>query len=143
MIDPSAVQPELDPELLELTREYLKAVDAGDLDALDALYAPEFVNIRYDRNGHAVNLHREVFLGIVRGWAAPTDSAATGIPAPPTAERTDIIATSRYSDCASVLVVRVKDGQTVTYNFVWQHRGGDWLVLREFTHHDALPTPDN
>jgi ketosteroid isomerase-like protein len=141
MIGASAVQPELDPELLELTREYLKAVDAGDLDALDAFYAPEFVNIRYDRNGRAINIPRDVFMGIVRGWAAPTDSETTGIPAPAAADRTDIIATSRYSDCASVLMLRVKDGKTVTYNFVWQHRNGSWLVLREFTLHDELPTP--
>ncbi len=39
------------------------------IDALEAFYAPEFVNIRYDRSGQAINLPREVFMGIVRSWA--------------------------------------------------------------------------
>jgi len=143
MIDPSAVRPELDAELIERTRLYLSAVDAGDLDALEGFYAPEFVNIRYDRAGQAVNLTRDIFLGIVRGWAAAGDAAPAGPPSPPAADRTEIIATSRFSDCASVLMLRVKDGETVAYNFVWQQHDDGWLVLREFTLHDKLPTPDN
>ncbi len=40
-------------------------------------------------------------------------------------------------------MLRVKDGETVACNFVWQHRDGGRLVLREFTLHHKLPTPDN
>lgn len=139
MIDLMAVRPELDPELIELTRKYLAVVDAGDLDALESFYAPEFVNIRYDKAGQAVNIPREVFLGMLRGWAAAEPSAP---PAPAAAEDTKILATSRYGDCASVLMLRTKAGETVAYNFVWQQRDTRWLVLREFTMHEALPSPD-
>jgi ketosteroid isomerase-like protein len=138
MIDPAEVRPELDPQLVERTREYLAAVDSGDLDAMEAFYAPEFVNIRYDRAGQVVNIPRAVFMRMLRGWA----SAGAGGPVV-AAERTEILATSHYGDCASVLMLRVKNGETVTYNFVWQQRASRWQVLREFTTHDKLPTPDN
>jgi len=135
VINPTAVRAELDPELIERTNDYLAAVDSGDLDALAGFYAPDFVNIRYDRAGQAANIPLEVFMGLLRGWAAAGDSG----PAP--AARTQIVATSHYGDCASVLMLRDKGDETVAYNFVWQRRGGRWLVLREFTLHEELPTP--
>jgi hypothetical protein len=75
---------------------------------------------------------------MLRGWAGTEPS---GPPAPVAAEDTKILATSRYGDCASVLMLRTKAGETVAYNFVWQHRETGWTVLREFTMHEALPGP--
>jgi hypothetical protein len=56
----------------------------------------------------------------------------------PSTEWTKIAATSRYSDCASVLMLRRKNGETWAYHFVWQKQDGKWQVLREFTLHEQF-----
>jgi len=143
MIDLSAVQPEMNPELIERTRAYLAVVDAGDLDMLETFYAPDFVNIRYDRTGRAVNLPLDAFMGILRGWASEDQAAPSGVPVPPQAEETRIVATTQYGEYASVLMLRIKGGETLAYNFVWRYHDDEWRVLREFTLHDVLPVPEN
>jgi len=137
-MDRPAIAAELDPELIELTTRYLAVVDAGDLDAMERFYAPEFVNIRYDSLGQAANIPLAIFMNILRGWAAAGDDHPL-----PAAEQTTFVATSRFSDCASVLMLRVKGSETVAYNFVWQQQDGQWRVLREFTYHEKLPGGDD
>jgi ketosteroid isomerase-like protein len=133
-MDRAAMAVELDQELVECTRKYLAAVDAGDLDTMEQFYAPDFVNIRYDELGRAANIPRDIFMSLLRGWAADDGTHPL-----PEAEETHFVATTKFAGCASVLMLRVKGGETVSYNFVWQQRGGRWMVLREFTYQSRLP----
>lgn len=115
--------------------EYLLAVESNDLEALEDFYDTDFVNIRYDRSGARVTLDRATFMGLLHRWQ-------TGAKHPlPTATETKFIATSCYSEYASTLFLRVKGGQTLSYNMIWRRHGDNWKLAREFTFHEALPTP--
>ena len=113
--------------------EYINAVETNDIEALEDFYDDDFVNVRYDKSGDTVTLDRATFLGLLRTWRSE------GTHPLPKATRTTFIATSYYSDYASSLLLRVKGGQTLSYNMVWRQHAGSWKLAREFTFHEELP----
>ena len=135
-MDLSLIEPELNEALIEQTKNYLAAVDSGDIDTMERFYDDSFVNIRYDKAGHAANISKQVFLGMLRKWAQAGDDHPLVA-----AQDTTFVATSEYGDCASVLMIRDKGDETVSYNFVWKQLGTEWRIIREFTFQDALPNP--
>lgn len=134
-MDIESIKPELDETLISRTKEYLAAVDAGDIDVMERFYHADFVNIRFDKQGNAVNISKGVFMDLIRGWQKQAESSHPLRPA----EETKLVATSGYGGCASVLMLRNKGDEIVSYNFVWKQVDGQWRVLREFTFQDELP----
>jgi len=65
---PRRPEPEADPEAL--AREYYRAIDAGDYDALAAVLHPEFVQERGDRTLEG----REAFVRFMREERPVTDT---------------------------------------------------------------------
>lgn len=117
----------------ERLTNYIAAVEANDLDALEDFYDTDFVNIRYDKSGAVVTLDRSQFLWLLRSWERE------GTHPLPTATETKFLATSFFSDYATSLLLRVKSGQTLSYNLLWRRHGDTWRLAREFTFHEALP----
>ncbi|HJP96082.1 MAG TPA: hypothetical protein VJ843_01785 [Candidatus Saccharimonadales bacterium] len=136
-MDRSLIKPELDASLVEKMKRYLAAVDAGDLDAMEQFYADDFVNIRYDKAAQAANIPKGVYMNLLRSWAAQSDGAHPLA----AAQTTHFVATTQYGEYASVLLIRPKGLDIVSYNFVWRNQADTWRIVREFTFQDALPQP--
>ena len=115
--------------------QYITAVEFNDLDALEDFYDADFVNVRYDRSGALVTLDRDVFMGLLQSWKRDGNHPL------PLATETKFITTSFFSDFAACLLLRVKGGQTLSYNMIWRRHGDTWKLAREFTFHEALPAP--
>lgn len=115
--------------------QYLLAVESNDLEALEDFYDNDFVNIRYDKSGAHVTLERATFMGLLHKRQTQATRPL------PTATETKFIAPSFYSAYASSRFLRVKGGQTLSYKMIWRRRGANWKLAREFTFHEALPTP--
>lgn len=137
-MDLEIIKPELDESLVERMKGYLTAVDAGDLDAMEQFYADDFVNIRYDKEANAANIPKNVYMKLLRSWATQGE----GTHPLAAAQTTHFAATSKYGDYASVLIVRPKGTDIVSYNFVWHNQAGKWHIVREFTFQDKLPQPN-
>lgn len=73
--------------------------------------------------------------GLLRTW---TTQGTHPLPA---ATETKFIATSFHSEYASTLLLRVKGGETLSYEMIWRRSGDTWKLAREFTFHEALPVP--
>jgi ketosteroid isomerase-like protein len=114
--------------------QYIAAVESNDLEALEDFYDTDFVNVRYDRSGALVTLDRDVFMRLLRDWKREGNHPL------PVATETKFITTSFFSDFASSLLLRVKGGQTLSYNMVWRRHSDSWKLVREFTFHESLPT---
>lgn len=117
--------------------KYIAAVESNDLEALEDFYDTDFVNVRYDRSGALVTLDRDVFMGLLRDWKREGNHPL------PVATETKFITTSFFSDFASSLLLRVKGGQTLSYNMVWRRHSDSWKLVREFTFHESLPAPSD
>lgn len=137
-MDLELIKPELDESLVERMKDYLTAVDAGDLDTMEQFYADDFVNIRYDKDANAANIPKSIYVNLLRDWAKQGDDAHPL----EAAQTTHFVATSKYGDYASVLIVRPKGEDIVSYNFVWRNQAGTWRIVREFTFQDTLPQPN-
>lgn len=129
-LDPRAGDP-----VAERVREYIRAVEAGDLEALESFYADDFENIRFDHHGQSVRLERRTFLGLLSKWQD------TGSHPLPPATSTTLHPTSYFPGYAASTLTRVKGGQSLAYVLIWQETHRGWLLLREFTIHEALPPP--
>lgn len=116
-------------------KQYLLAVESNDLEALEDFYDNDFVNIRYAKSGAHVTLDRATFMGLLHRWQTEATHPL------PIATETKFIATSFYSEYASTLFLRVKGGQTLSYNMIWRRQGDNWKLAREITFHEALPVP--
>lgn len=117
----------MDQSLVDSMREYLNAGLEMDVDKLDALYDPEFENIRIDETGLTVTLTKAQFMDRFRALKAqgrrmePADDA-------------EFLTTTRYGDHATIIMRRVKEGRPVLYNFVWRMDDDrPATILREFT----------
>ena len=137
-MDLERIKPELDEQLIEQMKSYLAAVDAGDLDAMEQFYADDFVNIRYDKDANAANIPKNVYMTLLRSWTKQGD----GTHPLAAAQTTHFVATSKYGDHASVLIIRPKGEEIVSYNFVWRNQADKWRIVREFTFQDKLPQPN-
>ncbi|WP_405760854.1 nuclear transport factor 2 family protein [Streptomyces sp. NBC_00045] len=118
----------MDQSLVERMREYLNAGLAMDVEALDALYDPDFENIRCDEAGQVVILTKGQFMARFR--ALREQGQRIG-------ERVDdvrFLATTVYGGQGTIVMHRINEGVPVLYNFVWRWEDGGWTTLvREFT----------
>ncbi|MFD8597856.1 DUF4440 domain-containing protein [Kitasatospora sp. NPDC059646] len=118
----------MDEALVGRMREYLAAGLATDVEALDALYDPEFENVRVDEAARVAVLTKADFMARFRALRA--QGARIG-------DSTDdvrFVATSRHGDQGTVIVYRQEDGVPARYTYVWRWQDGRWTtLLREFT----------
>uniref|UniRef100_A0AAU2JHG4 Nuclear transport factor 2 family protein n=1 Tax=Streptomyces sp. NBC_00049 TaxID=2903617 RepID=A0AAU2JHG4_9ACTN len=118
----------MDQMLVNRMREYFDAGLAMDVERLDALYDPQFENLRFDEAGRVVSLTKEQFMARFRALRAQGQRVGEST------DDVDFLATSVYGDHASIFMRRVKDGVPVLYDFVWRLEGGrPATILREFT----------
>jgi len=127
-----------DPAAVELMRWYFEQAAAGP-DAMARVYAPEFRNVRADRDGNHVTIDRDGMLAFFAAMAAKPGAAPAGGPA-------RLLSADISGDEAFVVMLRDKarmDGtagtETVAYTFVFARRADRWYLLREITIHDHLP----
>ncbi|MGW2399522.1 hypothetical protein ACWCYY_23465 [Kitasatospora sp. NPDC001664] len=118
----------MDQALVDRMWRYLHAGLAMDLEALDALYDPEFENLRVDRSGLSVRLVKEQFMHRFRALRAEGrvigDSLAD----------VSFLATTVRADHGSIVMRREEDGVPTLYDFTWRREGGRWTtLLRELT----------
>lgn len=118
----------MDQSLVDRMQEYLNAGLAMDVDALDALYDPEFENVRCDEAGQVVILGKDAFMGRFRMLRELGQTVGEAI------DDVRHLATTVYGPHGAIVVRRVKDGSPVLYTFVWRREDGRWTtLLREFT----------
>jgi len=117
----------MEQSLIEGMQVYLAAGVAMDLDAMDALYDDEFVNVRVDLDGRTVTLTKGMFMQRFR--AMREQGQALG-----PADDATFLATTIYGDFGQIVMRRVNEGEPVLYTFVWRMRDGQAVtMLREFT----------
>ncbi|MBT2468124.1 nuclear transport factor 2 family protein [Streptomyces sp. ISL-66] len=118
----------MDQSLVERMREYLNAGLAMDVEALDALYDPDFENIRCDEAGQVVTLTKGEFMARFRALRDQGQRVGE------TVDDVRFLATTVYGDQGSIVMHRLEDGVPARYNFVWHREGSRWATLvREFT----------
>ncbi|QHW35277.1 nuclear transport factor 2 family protein [Paenibacillus rhizovicinus] len=119
--------------LIEAMEGYFQAGTLLDLDRLDAVYAPDFVNIRTDKIGQTVSITKEQFMETFRRLK---DGGGTTLG---TTEDVKYMATTVYDNHGSVVLRRTKEGTPVLYNFVWRMEGGlPTTIIREFSVEEDL-----
>ncbi|ACT03553.1 hypothetical protein [Paenibacillus sp. JDR-2] len=119
--------------LIEAMDGYFQAGTLLDLDRLDAIYAPDFVNIRTDQIGQTVTITKEQFMLTFRRLkhGGGTTLGMT--------EDVQYMATTVYDNHGSVVLRRVKEGKPALYNFVWRMKDGlPTTIIREFSVEDDL-----
>lgn len=117
-----------DNALIEAMNGYFQAGVVLDLDRLEAIYAPDFVNIRTDKNGQTVSITKDQFMQTFRRIQ---QGGGTSLG---TTEDVQYLTTSIYDDHGSVLLRREKEGKAVLYNFVWRIKDGlPTAIIREFS----------
>ncbi|EFM11077.1 conserved hypothetical protein [Paenibacillus curdlanolyticus YK9] len=120
--------------LIEAMERYFQAGSVLDLNRLDAIYAPDFVNIRNDQSGRTVSITKEQFMQTFRRIK---EGGGTSLGA---TEDVRYLTTTVYDDHGSVVLRREKEGKPVVYNFVWR-MNGDGLpttIVREFSLEEDL-----
>ncbi|MGG1519060.1 hypothetical protein ABE504_26855 [Paenibacillus oryzisoli] len=119
--------------LIEAMDGYFQAGTLLDLDRLNAIYAPDFVNIRTDKVGQTVSITKEQFMLTFRRLK-DGGGATLG-----TTEDVQYVTTTVYDDHGSVVLRRVKEGKPALYNFVWRIENGlPTTIIREFSVEDDL-----
>ncbi|MGO4106676.1 hypothetical protein [Paenibacillus sp. YAF4_2] len=119
--------------LIEAMDGYFQAGTLLDLDRLDAIYAPDFVNIRTDKIGQTVTITKEQFMLTFRRLK---NGGGTTLG---TTEDVQYMATTVYDNHGSVVLRRVKEGKPALYNFVWRMEDGlPTTIIREFSVEDDL-----
>ncbi|RKE17752.1 nuclear transport factor 2 family protein [Streptomyces sp. TLI_171] len=118
----------LDETLVARMREYLAAGLATDVAALDALYDPEFRNIRTDEAGQVAVLTKAHFMARFRALSERGERIGTDV------DDVEFVRTSRQGDRGTIVMHRNEDGVPGRYLFVWRHENGRWTtMLREHT----------
>ncbi|GAA1169118.1 hypothetical protein F4556_003117 [Kitasatospora gansuensis] len=118
----------MDQTLVDRMWEYLNAGLAMDVEALDALYDPEFENVRFDGAGLVVTLVKEQFMARFRALGAQGQRVGE------TLDGVSFLATTEYGDQGTIVMRRVEGGLPALYTFVWRRENGRWTTLvREFT----------
>lgn len=119
--------------LIEAMEGYFQAGTALDLDRLEAIYAPDFVNVRTDKIGQTVSITKEQFMQTFRRIK---DGGGTTLG---TTEDVQYLTTTVYDDHGSVVLRREKEGKPALYNFVWRMKDGlPTAIIREFSVEDDL-----
>ncbi|MFJ5925013.1 nuclear transport factor 2 family protein [Kitasatospora sp. NPDC092948] len=118
----------MDEALVERMRAYLAAGLAMDVDALDALYDPEFENVRVDEAGRMAVLTKADFMARFRSLRDQGARVGESI------DDVRFVATSRHGDQGTVVMYRTEGDVQARYSFVWRRENGQWTtLLREFT----------
>ncbi|MBD3917409.1 hypothetical protein H8B09_01480 [Paenibacillus sp. PR3] len=119
--------------LIEAMDGYFQAGTVLDLDRLEAIYAPDFINIRTDKLGQTVSITKEQFMQTFRRIQ---QGGGTSLG---TTEDVQYLTTTIYDDHGSVLLRREKEGKAVLYNFVWRMSDGlPTAIVREFSVEEDL-----
>ncbi|NUP02564.1 MAG: hypothetical protein HOV96_41450 [Nonomuraea sp.] len=122
----------MDQSLVDSMWEYLNAGLTMDIDKIDALYDPEFENIRIDEAGLIVALTKAQFMDRFHALKAQGQHMEP-------VDDVEFLTTTRYGDHATIIMRRVKEGRPVLYNFVWRMDGDrPATILREFTNEKDL-----
>lgn len=122
----------MDEALIDAMHEYFRAGGEMDVEKFDSLYAPEFQNLRMDRDGRTITFTKAQFMARLRQMKGQSAAFEPS-------EDVKFLATSTYDDHASILFRRVKEGKPALYNFVWRLRDGRPLdIIREFTVEEDL-----
>ncbi|WP_405014514.1 nuclear transport factor 2 family protein [Kitasatospora sp. NBC_01539] len=125
----------MDQQLVDRVWEYLNAGQAADVEALDALYDPEFASVRCDA-GRVVTVAKDRCLAGFRALRAQ------GCTVGGTLDDVRLLAARVHDGHGAVVVRRVRDGAAVLHTLVWRREGGRWgTLLREFTFDEAGGTP--
>ncbi|KQV24228.1 MULTISPECIES: nuclear transport factor 2 family protein [unclassified Kitasatospora] len=123
----------MDQSLVDRMWEYLNAGLAMDVEALDALYDPEFENVRFDGAGQVVTLVKEQFMARFRAVRAQGQRVGE------TLDDVSFLTTSEYGGQGTIVMRRAEEGVPVLYTFVWRREQGRWTTLvREFTFEQDL-----
>ncbi len=118
----------MDEALVGRMREYLAAGLEMDVETLDALYDPEFENVRVDEAGQVVVLTKADFMTRFRGLRE------RGARVGDSTDDVRFVAISRHGDQGTVVMYREEGGIQARYSYVWRWEGGRWTtLLREFT----------
>ncbi|MEV8100716.1 nuclear transport factor 2 family protein [Kitasatospora sp. NPDC085879] len=118
----------MDQSLVERMQEYLNAGLAMDVEALDALYDPDFENIRIDEAGQVAILTKEQFMTRFRTLRDQGQRVGASI------DDVRFLATSEHGSQGTIIVHRVQQGVPTRYSFVWRREDGQWTTLLcEFT----------
>ncbi|MEC0243619.1 hypothetical protein P4H66_27755 [Paenibacillus dokdonensis] len=119
--------------LIEAMEGYFQAGVALDLVRLEAIYAPDFVNVRTDHSGRTVSITKEQFMQTFRRIKKGGGTSLG------TTEDVQYVVTTVYDDHGSVVLRREKEGKPVLYNFVWRIKDGrPTEIVREFTAEEDL-----
>ncbi|GJF31203.1 hypothetical protein KNE206_39030 [Kitasatospora sp. NE20-6] len=125
----------MDQQLVDRVWEYLNAGQTVDVEALDALYDPEFASVRCDA-GRVVTVTKDRCLAGFRALRAQ------GCTAGGTLDDVRVLAAGVHDGHGAVVVRRVRDGAAVLHTFVWRREDGRWgALLREFTFDEDAGTP--
>ncbi|MFD7259224.1 hypothetical protein [Streptomyces sp. NPDC059874] len=115
-------------QLVERMREYLDAGLALDIDRLDALYDPEFENLRTDEAGRSVTLTKAQFMDRFRALREQGERLGDSV------DDVTFPGATVWGDQASVIMRRAENGVPALYHFVWRLEGGrPTTLVREFT----------
>ncbi|MFJ7160091.1 nuclear transport factor 2 family protein [Streptomyces sp. NPDC101118] len=121
-------RPDLDESLVARMWEYLHAGLAMDVETLDALYDPEFTNIRADGAGRTVTLTKAQFMSRFRALRARGERVGESV------DDIRFVATTVCDDQGTIVMRRAEDDAPALYLYVWRRRDGQWSTLvREFT----------
>ncbi|MEW9701770.1 hypothetical protein [Paenibacillus sp. SI8] len=119
--------------LIEAMEGYFQAGVALDLDRLEAIYAPDFVNIRTDKIGRSISITKEQF---VQTFRRIKERGGTTLG---TTEDVQYLTTTVYDDHGVVVLRREKEGKPALYNFVWRIKDGlPTAIVREFSVEEDL-----
>ncbi|MER5865696.1 nuclear transport factor 2 family protein [Kitasatospora sp. NPDC002040] len=118
----------MDQALVDRMREYLDAGLAMDVEALDALYDPEFENVRFDPEGRVVTLVKDQFMARFRALRAQGQRIGE------TLDDVTFLTTSEYGGQGTIVMRRVPEGVPTLYTFVWRRDQDGWgTLVREFS----------
>ncbi|MCP2203106.1 protein of unknown function (DUF4440) [Lentzea flava] len=113
---------------MDSMRTYLRAGLAMDVEKLDELYDPAFVNVRVDEAGQVVTLTKDQFMARFRALREQGQKVGDSI------DDISFPATSVFGDSGAVVMRRVEEGVPALYTFIWRLEDGRPVtLLREFT----------
>jgi len=128
------------PDLLEASEQFLRSVDNGDGERVQAAYDPEFSCVRVADSGGFAQLSRSRMLAF---FARESGKEGRSIGhAIPTGE-TMLYRAEVIGDFGFVLLTRRKDlgsgWEPMFYCLIWKRDEGQWKLVREFVHQRTVP----
>ena len=127
-----------DADLRQTLDRFLGAADAVDLDAIAAIYMPDFLCVRVADEGGFAHLTREQMLSFLK---QATSGEAKGHSVP--VKDSVIHHAEILGNTALVLVTRIKDlgngWEPLFYSLLWTRQDLTWRLSREFVHQRTVP----